>query len=429
MVILPMESEAGVADTERQVAESAFLRTLSESGKYTLVDRARLEKILKEKSLLASGIVDSDKGAELGRLLAAEKLIQLKIAKQSASLYTVSGRVLDVSTGRIEFTPEESTKNFPPATLSKNLATQLLNRYPLTGRILGVTEGTHVLSLGARHGLVPSSRCFVARKKTIKDEAGNVLFENLARIGVLEITEATEVGAIGKIRSLAAANQPPQKGDVVSPEPIAGAGNWFSNEQLMPPYVKGRLLLDDNMVDKRHLSMTYGIGEPYSNGAFHLNATKLPTGMGYASHAYTYYPSPWNLLDDFVFEGEIEFHTNDAAYDKANIVFRSTGKFAANDGYQLYLNDDGAYAVSYYTKGNLFELIPLQSTASLKRGYAKNKFRIVALGPLFELWWNDQFVSTFHDERFERGTVGMMVSAGVWASFDQFKIWEIRRKK
>ena len=187
---------------------------------------------------------------------------------------------------------------------------------------------------------------------------------------------------------------------------------------------KGKLILDDDMQQNKYLSVKNGQGEAYVDGKLQLNALQRKAG-----HAYCFYPRPYNQLENFIFEGDIEFLETKNKYNKADVVFRSNSEYGANHfAYSFFFNNDGSYEVNLSINGSNNQLIPLQSTPYLNRGVKKNHFRIVAYESKFDLYLNDNFISGFEHEMLEKGAVGFMASFGSYIAVSNVKIWEAIKK-
>ena len=186
---------------------------------------------------------------------------------------------------------------------------------------------------------------------------------------------------------------------------------------------KGKLILDDDMESVKYLSVTNGEGEAYMSGKLHLNALQRKTG-----HAYCFYPQPFTQLENIIFEGDIEFQETKNKYNKADVLFRSNREYGDNAfSYSFYFNNDGGYEVYLLIKGKNYSIIRFQSTPYLNRGAVKNKFKIVAYGPKFDFYLNDNFIG-FEHELLEKGAIGFRAGWGGYVTVDNVKVWEAVKK-
>lgn len=425
--ILPIEYKGNISAGDKEAAESALYQNLTESGKYKIVERNRIKKVIEEQLFQASALTDPTKAIEIGKLLGVEKLIASTIYIKSRYELAISFSVIDVTTGQLEFSKEKTTEGYPPQVLGRLCAAEIITKYPLLGKILGKSGDIFVIDLGKNHGLKTGDRLFVARKEVLFDDKGNIIFQSLNRVGTLEITKLNTERSQGKVKLVESSQEPLKKDDLVSPEPIPRKEPIISNTPLLPNIMNGNLILEDDMSRKKYLSVTNNKGKTYINGKLHLNASLLRPQYG-ASHAFCFYPSPLNQLENFILEGEVSFKKVNSAFNKFSLAFRSNGLQHTENGYQFFINDAGQYTVDAIIRGIYFNIIPGQSTPLLNRGTSKNKFLIVAYGPKFDIYINDKFLVGFEDELYDKGTIGFKANCGCYVTVDNIKIWEAVEK-
>ncbi len=79
LVVYPFEDKTsyniGLTITDK------IINTLSSLGRFRVVDRSKLEEILKEHELAMSGVVDQNGAAQIGQLLGAQKLVTGSVSK------------------------------------------------------------------------------------------------------------------------------------------------------------------------------------------------------------------------------------------------------------------------------------------------------------------------------------------------------------
>ncbi|MCP4396373.1 MAG: hypothetical protein GY801_03545, partial [bacterium] len=277
--------------------------------------------------------------------------------------------------------------------------------------------------LGKNHGIRVGDRLFAARKEELVDDDGEVLFQEINRVGTLRVTKVGPSRSQTKVLALKDKDVNIEKYDLVSPEPIPKNDPFISAEPLLGNVEKGKLILDDDMQSRKYLSPNYNNSENYIDGNLHLDGTQLTAG-----HSYAYYPAPFDRLEDFIMEGTVEFQPITEKYNKFSVVFRSRGDYNNSDNYNFYWNDEGSFAVYTWQLSNPFELVQLQATPALNRGDSVNTFRIVAYGSKVDCYLNDEFVTAFEDESLEKGQIGFMASSYSYVTIDEFKIWRAVKK-
>jgi hypothetical protein len=81
----------------RELVSSAFVNT----GKYNIVERSLLEKVMKEQEFSNSGVVDDSQATEIGKLAGAHKVV-LSVVTLVGGRNMLSIKVIDVKTATID---------------------------------------------------------------------------------------------------------------------------------------------------------------------------------------------------------------------------------------------------------------------------------------------------------------------------------------
>ena len=423
--ILPMEVRGDVKPEKVEGAMSNLYQVLVNSKKYRIVDRDHVKAVLGEQSFQISGVTDNKDTVKLGKLLNVDKLVitSIYMKNEKTDQFAIDLRVIDVTTGQAEFYKEISTLNYTPADHGRFCASEIIAQYPLLGSIEGVIKDIVIVNIGGNHGLKAGDRLFVARKEILKGSNGEIIFQEDKRIGTLEIITVDSMHSKTKLKSLVNNGDLFTKADMVSPEPIPKKEPLVSPTPFLNDVGKGKLILNDDMDNVKYLSVTNGQGESYISGKLHLNAIQRKAG-----HAYCFYPQPFDKLENIIIEGEIEFQETKNKYNKADIAIRSNSNYSLHNSYLFFFNNDGRYSVDLSINGKRFPIIPIQSTPYLNRGAAKNKFQIVAYGPKFDFYLNDNFVIGFEHEALEKGAIGFMAGFGGYITVDNVNIWEAVKK-
>jgi hypothetical protein len=412
-----MEAAGNVSVSETTEAESTLFDVLIKSGKYRLIERAKIEQILKEQSLQLSGLTDS-KRASVGKLLGVDKLISASIFREDSLKIRIS--VIDVATSRVEITKLKFMSGSGPRATAKWAAAEILMSYPLLGAVTGVSGDSVIIDLGEAQGVRVGSRIFVAERTALLDDKGRELLSDYRRVGLLEAVKAARGGSQTVVKSLQEKERPVRIGDLVALDPVPATPPVMSRTPLLGAVKEGGVIFLDDMKQKQYLSASSGKGESYNSGVFHLNASDRKV-----YHAYAFYPIPFDRLADFIFEGEIEFQTGAKRTSGIDICFRSNGNYVDLNTYRLYLGSDGNFEVRFSRNGSRFGIIPLQSTPLIRRGSEKNTFRIVALGSKFDIYINGSFLVSFEEETLDIGSIGFMVDAGGYVTVDNVTVREV----
>jgi Curli production assembly/transport component CsgG len=422
--IMPMEVKGDVKPEKVEEAMGSLYKVLITSGRYRIVDREHVKDLLNEQSFQMSGLTSKQETAKIGKLLNVDKLISINMYMKKQDQFALNLRVIDVASGEAEFYREIYRENYTLGDLGRFCAADIIGNYPLLGKIEAVLNDTIIVNIGENNGLKEGTRLFVARKEVLRSNTGEILFQEFKRIGTLEIIAVDSTRSKTKIKKIQKSGEIFMKGDIVSPEPIPKKDIYISKMPLLAGIEKGKVILDDDMQQNQYLSVKNGQGESYIDGRLQLNALQRKAG-----HAYCFYPRPYDQLENFIFEGDIEFLETKNKYNKADVVFRSNMEYGASQyAYSFFFNNDGGYEVDLFIDGRNNKIISIQSTPYLNRGAKKNRFRIVAYETKFDLYLNDNFVTGFEHEMLEKGTVGFMALYASHIAVSNVKIWEAIKK-
>jgi TolB-like protein len=92
---------AGMDKTVSAPITDKIIEELVNSGKYTVIDRANVDQVLREKEFqLSSGVVSNEEVRRAGEYLGAD-LVAVANASRVGSTYVISARMIDVVTGEI----------------------------------------------------------------------------------------------------------------------------------------------------------------------------------------------------------------------------------------------------------------------------------------------------------------------------------------
>jgi formylglycine-generating enzyme required for sulfatase activity len=110
--------DEGTKIAVREIISSTFVNT----GKYLIVERSLLDKIMKEQAFSNSGVVDDSQASELGKLAGANKVV-LSVITLTGGRNMLSIKLIDVKTASVErqktkiITSSELLDNVEPLSL------------------------------------------------------------------------------------------------------------------------------------------------------------------------------------------------------------------------------------------------------------------------------------------------------------------------
>lgn len=101
LAVFPFQADEKLSKKKVNFAVSEILtKNFLKLGKFTIIERAQLEEVMKEQKLGLSGAVDSKTAAEIGKLAGA-KLLVLGNVIQMGNSYQLTAKLVDAETGEM----------------------------------------------------------------------------------------------------------------------------------------------------------------------------------------------------------------------------------------------------------------------------------------------------------------------------------------
>ncbi|MBU0483425.1 MAG: hypothetical protein KKB30_02790 [Proteobacteria bacterium] len=171
-----------------------FITALVREGRFDVVERAMLNKILSEQQMGVSGIVDDSSASQLGKVLGVKIIISGSVMKLQ-DVVEVNARIIDVETASI--IAAESVKSTASTNLQSlivEMSDKIIKNFPLEGYVVARDGDSLTIDLGKRTG-VRSGMEFVVFKegKVLKHpKTGEVLDVEMIQTGQLRITSVSK---------------------------------------------------------------------------------------------------------------------------------------------------------------------------------------------------------------------------------------------
>ena len=97
----PTSSGTGIDEGTKMAVREIISSTFVNTGKYTIVERSLLEKVMSEQAFSNSGAVNDSQAAEIGRLAGANKIV-LSVVTLAGGRNMLSIKLVDVNTANVE---------------------------------------------------------------------------------------------------------------------------------------------------------------------------------------------------------------------------------------------------------------------------------------------------------------------------------------
>jgi TolB-like protein len=196
-----MQGEQGDTKDMGKIVAEWLITGLVETGRFDVIERRLLEKILAEQNLGASGAIDPNSAAQLGKVLGVKIIVSGTVTTLGGST-EINARLISVDTASIVAAEKVRAGS---AERLRDLVTRITEKialaFPLEGYVVQRTGTKVIIDLGSLMGVKPGMH-FVAFKegKVIKHpKTGQVLDVETIETGMIEIQAVREKTATGTI--------------------------------------------------------------------------------------------------------------------------------------------------------------------------------------------------------------------------------------
>lgn len=181
------------SDMGKIVAEW-LITALVKEGRFDVIERMLLKKVLDEQRLGVSGIVDESSASKLGRVLGAKIVITGSIMKFQ-NVMEVNARIIEVESSSIIAAENvKSTSAVKLEDLVVKMAEKIIKDFPLEGYVAQRKENRVLIDLGKRAGVRTGMQFIVFKEgKVIKHpKTGEVLDIERIETGSVEIKDVKD---------------------------------------------------------------------------------------------------------------------------------------------------------------------------------------------------------------------------------------------
>ncbi len=188
------------ADMGKIVAEW-LITALVKEGRFDVIERRLLEKVLEEQKLVMTGVVDEQSATKLGKLLGVKIIISGSVMKFQGFM-EVNARIIDVESASI--ITAESVKSSTAVRLEAlvvQMAEKIISDFPLEGYVVNKKGNSVTIDLGKRAGVKRGMRFIVYKEGNVikHPKTGEVLEIENIQTGTLEIEGIRDNIATAKI--------------------------------------------------------------------------------------------------------------------------------------------------------------------------------------------------------------------------------------
>lgn len=260
-----------------------FITAMVKEGRFDVIERRLLQKILSEQQLVMTGVVDESSATQIGKLLGVKVIISGSVMKVREML-EVNARIIDVENASI--IAAESVKSSTASRLQDlivEMSAKIIRNFPLEGYVVDRDGKKVTLDLGSRSGVKPGMEFVVYREgEVIKHpKTGEVL--DVERIHTGRVRIQTVLGKISEGEVLdEEADDAIKYGQLVSSAVIGGNGGRRqpATAAAVEPaegLPKGRLYVSTEPTGAKirilNIGPVYREGMELAGGSYHLEVS------------------------------------------------------------------------------------------------------------------------------------------------------------
>lgn len=196
IAVLDFQLQGSGYETEDmgKIVAEWLVTALVKEGRFDVIERRLLEKILQEHKLAMTGVVNESSATKLGKLLGVKVIISGSVLKLN-NIIEVNARIIDVESASIM--AAESVKSDAALQLEElitQMADIIIKDFPLEGYVVH-RRGDHVtLDLGRQYGVKTGMQFMVFKEgRVIKHpKTGEVLDIEKIQTGIVKVTDVKE---------------------------------------------------------------------------------------------------------------------------------------------------------------------------------------------------------------------------------------------
>lgn len=171
-----------------------FITAMVREGRFDVIERRLLEKILGEQKLALSGVVDAESATQIGKLLGVKVIISGSVMKLK-DVTEINARIIDVESASI--IAAENVRSSATGRLQDlvvEMSEKIIKNFPLEGYIVNRSGDSVTIDLGLRTGVKKGMRFIVYKEGQIikHPKTGEVLDVERIETGKITIESVSQ---------------------------------------------------------------------------------------------------------------------------------------------------------------------------------------------------------------------------------------------
>ncbi|MBN8216807.1 MAG: hypothetical protein J0L75_09190 [Spirochaetes bacterium] len=234
IAVMSLVAKAGVDPNTAATITDLLSGELVSLKKFDVIDRANLDKVMREQALQQSGCSDQACAVKLGNILNVQKLVVGSVSKLGSKII-ITMSFVDVERSRIEMSDNETAANDDELMPRiKSLAAKIDQKIKITGRVVTVKpDGSCLINIGRDDGMVAGTMVTVLRygSAIIDQSTGDFLGREVAELGQAKVTAVDAGGSLSTIRGQKDA-QPFKDGDRITLDVASGSASASASKPV-----------------------------------------------------------------------------------------------------------------------------------------------------------------------------------------------------
>jgi TolB-like protein len=195
--VLPFEKKAGVVETG-SIFQEQLIHALVNRDRFQVIERGKLDAVLKEQRLSSNHIFDQATALKFGRMVSSHTVVTGTISQNQGTVCIIA-RLVDTETSRVLSTQRVRGKMGTPRLwkrMAEGLALLFHQDFPLLSGSIVAKNGKDIFITLGRAFVKPQRMLIVYRENLITHpKTGKVLGVDGSLIGRARIIEVTHQGA------------------------------------------------------------------------------------------------------------------------------------------------------------------------------------------------------------------------------------------
>jgi TolB-like protein len=209
IAVLPFESKGIGGELGNIDLLDKLITGFVNIGRFKVIERAQLEKILAEQKLGLSGVLDASTAAQIGKGIGVDGVVCGSVTQGGGGV-SIDARLIDTETATIITAKDAFSNGISLQNLSQmivDLAAKFKTDLPLVnGYVIGLQGNRVTVDIGFKNGVRKGMKCHVYREGApivhpVTNEVIGKMIDELCEVQFSEVFEAYSVAVITKPKS------------------------------------------------------------------------------------------------------------------------------------------------------------------------------------------------------------------------------------